>query len=151
MKSRSFLSAFTSVLHAMEAAATITSPIIRMVSPEVGGLMMAATQAAVGAEAAITAPSAGADRAAVVAQSTRAALDVVNQILVSQGKQPLKAGIADVAIATASVAVSQLNGIAGLVNAAPAAPPAEAPPAEALAASVGAGAGGGSGGPVPVK
>jgi hypothetical protein len=121
----SFLSVFQSVLHAVEAAAKIAAPIIATQDPVIGGLMSSATDAAVGVEAAITAPGAGAQKAGVVSAQTGAVIGVINGILASQGKAALPAGTNDLVQASVKSVVSGLNAVATAVQAAPAAPPVQ--------------------------
>lgn len=126
----SFLSVFTSILHATEAAASIAAPIVATMDPIIGKLMESATQAAVGAEAAITAPGSGPQKAAAVAAQTSASIQVANDILASQGKAPLPADTGKVIASQVGVVVGNLNAIeAAVKNAKPAAPAAGAEPA----------------------
>jgi hypothetical protein len=105
----SFLSSFRSILHAAQAAAQIAGPVIAAVRPEVGGLMLLATNASIGVEAAITAPGSGELKAALVAAQTKAAIDVTNEILKSQGKSLLSANLAEVIAQQVGVVISGLN------------------------------------------
>lgn len=115
----SFLSVFSSILHASEVAAAIAAPIVQTVDPTIGGLMTAATQAAVGVEAAVTVPGKGQQKAQLVALQTKAAVDVVNQILTSQGKPPLPANTVDVVGQQVGVVVANMNAIQQAVTNAP--------------------------------
>ena len=118
----SFLSVFDTVLHAVEAAAAIAAPIIQTMDPEIGGLMSAATQAAIGVEQSITTPGSGQQKAQVVTQQTQAAIDVTNAILASQGKKPLPANTGQVIAAQVGVVVGNLNAIEQAVKASSKAP-----------------------------
>lgn len=135
----SFLSVFSTILHATEAAASIAAPIISQMDPTIGDLMASATRAAVGAEAAITAPGSGQQKAAAVAAQTQASIDVANKILESQGKKPLPTNTADVIASQVGVVVGNLNAIESAVKASPAlakpdAPAADGAPAPGVAA-----------------
>lgn len=114
----SFLTIFKDILHATEAAAEIAAPIIATLDPPIGILMGAATQAAVGVEAAITTPGSGQQKAGLVAQQTQASIDVVNQILQSQGKKPLPTDTGQVIAAQVGTVIGNLNAIKGAVLAA---------------------------------
>lgn len=116
----SFLKVFASILHATEAAASIAAPIVATMDPTIGGLMSAATTAAVGAEAAITAPGSGPQKAAAVQAQTQASIGVINAILASQNKKPLPANTGDVIASQVGVVVGNLNAIKAAVLAAPA-------------------------------
>lgn len=107
----SFLSSFRSILHAAQAAAQIAAPVVAAVRPEVGGLMMLAANASIGVEAAITAPGSGDLKAQLVAAQTKAALDVTNAILESQGRAPLAANLPEVIAQQVGVVVSGLNAV----------------------------------------
>lgn len=120
----SFLSVFASIAHAAEAAAALVAPIVQTVDPDVGRLMMGAAQAAIGAEAAITSPGSGQQKAAVVAAQTQASIDVINSILQSQGKRPLPTLTGAVVAQQVGAVVGNLNAIKAAVLAAPAAAPA---------------------------
>lgn len=124
MSGKSFLRVFGSILHAVESAAVIAAPIIKTVDPEIGALMAGATAAAVQVEAAYTTPGSGADKQQAVHDSTAAAFNVANQIIVSQGKAPMPAATVDAAVAGAVTVVSQMNAIANAVDAAKPATPA---------------------------
>jgi hypothetical protein len=117
----SFMRVFTSVLHALEAAATIAGPIVKAVDPEIGLLMSQATNTAVLIESIIPDAKKGQVKADIVDQTTQAALDLTNSLLTSQGKQPLNAAIKDAATATAKTVVDTLNVVANTVQPAPAA------------------------------
>lgn len=117
----SFLSVFKDILHATEAAAAIAEPIIATFDPVIGALMLGATEAAIAVEGSITAPGAGAQKQAAVTASTNAAINVVNGILQSQGKQPLPANTGQAISQQVGVVVANLNGIAKAVSAQPAA------------------------------
>lgn len=121
---KSFLTVFRDILHAAEVAAQIAAPIISTLDPQIGGLMSAATQAAVGVEASITAPGSGQQKAQVVAQETQASIDAINAILASQGKPGLPANTAQVISQQVGIVVGNLNAIKTAVTTAPAAPPA---------------------------
>jgi len=105
----SFLSIFQTILHATETAATLAAPFVKAVDPEIGGLMLQATNAAVGVEAAITTPGTGAQKAAAVAAGTSATITAVNGILQSQGKAPLPANTGAIVASTVSSVVDALN------------------------------------------
>lgn len=108
----SFLKAFSSILHAVEVAAQIAAPIIQTVDPAIGSLMIMATSAAIGVEASVTAKGQGAAKAAAVTASTKAAVDVINGILASQGKGPLPANTTDVVAQQVGTVVASLNAVA---------------------------------------
>ena len=112
----SFLRVFQSILHALEAAATIAAPIVKAVDPEVGNLMTLATTTAVSMEAIITAPGSGAQKAAIVQSTTQAAVDLTNALLTSQGKPNLTPAVTQAATQTAQVVVDTLNTVANAVQ-----------------------------------
>ena len=112
----SFLRAFSTILHAAEAAATIAAPIVKAVDPDIAGLMSLATQTAVSVESAVTAPGAGAQKAELVKQVSAATVNVINSILASQGKPPLPVNIVDAATQVATNVVDSLNLVANTVS-----------------------------------
>ncbi len=112
----SFLRVFANILHAVEAAAAIAAPIIKIVDPTIGSLMTMATTAAVGVEAAITAPGSGQQRADAVAAQTGAVINVINGIRVSQGKPPLPPDTNDVVQSQVKTVVGGLNVVADTVD-----------------------------------
>lgn len=113
----SFLRVFQSVLHALEAAAAISKPIVQAVDPTIGNLMTQAAQTAVVVEATVTAP--GPQKAAIVQQATQAGIDLTNSLLASQGKAALPANISDAIAASTKNVVDTLNATAKAVEAAP--------------------------------
>jgi len=115
-KHRSFLSVFADIMHAIEAAAAISAPIIATFDPVIGGLMTSATTAAVMVEGSITAPGSGPDKAAAVTASTNAAIGVANQILASQGKAPLPANTSAVVSNGVGMVVGNLNAVMSAVT-----------------------------------
>lgn len=123
----SFLTVFRDILHAGEVAAELAAPIVATMEPGIGSLMEAAAQAAVGVEASITTPGAGATKAAAVAQATQAAIDATNAILQAEGKKTLPANTGQIIATQVGVVVGNLNAIKqAVMNATPATP---APPA----------------------
>lgn len=120
----SFLTVFQNILHATEVAAAIAAPIIKTLNPEIAGLMIAATTAAIGVEASITAPGSGPQKAAVVAAQTQAAIDATNAILASQGRPPLPTDTGNVIAAQVGAVVGNLNAIKTAVQASAATPAA---------------------------
>ena len=120
----SWLSIFKNVLHAVEAAASLAAPIIAVVVDKkqadgsggdgavIAGLMTQAVTAAVGIESissALTTPMSGSDKAAVVDSGTKATLDLINSLLVSQGKTALPASVTDIVSATVKTTVQGLQ------------------------------------------
>lgn len=110
-----FLSVFGNILHVAEAAAAISAPFIAIADPEIGALMTFGNNAAIGAEAAITARGSGAQKAALVAQQTGAAINFANALRVSRGAPPLPANVVDQLTAQVQVTVAGLNAIAAAV------------------------------------
>lgn len=108
----SFLSAFKSVLHAAEAAVRIAAPVVSIVNPVIGSLLLHATSAAVSAEAAVTGPGSGAQKAALVLQQTQAAVDLINEILASQGRPTLPEDTVQVVTSTTKGVVDGLKAVA---------------------------------------
>lgn len=106
----SFLSAFKSVLHAAEAAVRIAAPVVSIVNPVIGSLLLHATSAAVSAEAAVT--GSGAQKAALVLQQTQAAVDLINEILASQGRPTLPEDTVQVVTSTTKGVVDGLKAVA---------------------------------------
>jgi hypothetical protein len=117
----SFLVAFKSICHALEAAAVIAAPIVQTLNPAVGGLLSAAAAAAVGVEAAVTQPGSGDIKAAVVAAQTEATIKVANGILSSQGRAPLPADTAAMIAQQLAAVVVSLNAVQRAVAVPPAA------------------------------
>lgn len=117
---KSFLRVFRNVIHALEAAATIAAPIVKAVSPEIGGLMTQATSTAVAVEAAITTPGSGAQKAAIVSETTANTIALINSLLVAQGKTPLSLDIRGAIDATVKNVVDGLNTAANMVDPVPA-------------------------------
>jgi hypothetical protein len=106
----SWFTTFDSILHLVEAAAKIAAPIIAVtVDPTIGGLMLQATNAAVGVESIITAPGSGPQKAALVRAQTQATVDVINGIRASQNKSPLAPNVTDIVQQQMQVVVSGLN------------------------------------------
>ncbi len=130
----SFLSVFASIVQAAESAALIMAPVVKVVRPELGGLLLAAAQQAVAVEALIRAPLSGEQRAEVVAEQTRASIEVVNRILVASGRAPLGADSADVIAAQVVGVVKSLNAVKTAVEL------ASSTPAGVAAAGAAAGA-----------
>jgi hypothetical protein len=112
----SFLSVFRSILHAAEAAASIAAPVVAKMDPVVGALMLQATNAAVGVEALILGVKKGTEKMDVVGQQVQATVDVTNAILVSQGRQPLKADVTDTVKQQLQVVIAGLNAVEKAVN-----------------------------------
>lgn len=108
----SFFSKFMTVLHVAEAAAAISAPYIAIADPSIGALVTLGNNAAIGAEAAITAPGSGAQKAALVAAQTAAAVSFINALRVSSGAAPLPANVTDQVQAQVNVTVAGLNAIA---------------------------------------
>lgn len=107
----SFLLVFRNILHAAEAAASIAAPVIAKMDPVIGALMLQATNAAVGVEALILGAKKGTEKMDVVGQQVQATVDVVNGILLSQGKTPLRSDITDTVKQQVQVVVSGLNAV----------------------------------------
>ena len=118
----SFLSAFKTFGHAIEAAAKIAAPIIATVDPTIGSLMAGATSAAMSLEASITADGAGPQKAAAVAASTQATVDTINAILAAEGKKPLPVNTTDAVVQQVQAVITSMNTIQKVVEAAPATP-----------------------------
>jgi hypothetical protein len=112
---------FQTVLHVAESAARIAAPIVAVtVDPTIGALMLQATNAAVGAELVITTPGTGAQKAALVRAQTQATVDLINAILVAQGKPTLAPNVTDIVQQQVQVVVAGLNTVAKAAEAAPA-------------------------------
>jgi hypothetical protein len=116
MSGKSFLRVFQTIGHAVEAAAMIVAPVIKVVDPVIGNLMTMAVNAAVGMEAAVTAPAAGGQRADLVGQQTQAVVNVINGILLAEGKSALPSNITDVVGTQVKAVVSGLNTVADTVD-----------------------------------
>ncbi len=112
----SFLRVFSSILHAIEAAAVIAAPVVKIMDPTIGNLMTMATTAAVGVEAAITTPNSGQQRADAVAGQTSAVIGVINGLLASQNKPPLPANTGEVVAGQVKTVVTGLNTVADTVD-----------------------------------
>lgn len=108
----SFLSAFKSVFHAIEAGAQMAAPIIAIVDPPIGQLIMQATKSAVLVEATITDAKKGQAKADLVNAMTSATLDVINNILIEQGKPPISTDVLKQVSAVTAATVSGLNSVA---------------------------------------
>jgi hypothetical protein len=118
----SWFTTFDSILHLVEAAAKIAAPIIAVtVDPTIGGLMLQATNAAVGVESILTTPGSGPQKAALVRAQTQATVDVINGILVSQSKPTLAPNVTDIVQQQVQVVVSGLNTVQQAVEGVPAA------------------------------
>lgn len=112
---RSFLRVFSSVLHGLEAAATIAAPILAAVEPEIAPLVSQAVSTAVVIEQVAAPGMTGAQKAAVVASATQAGITLTNSLLASQGKGPLPIGVDAAVGATVKNVVDTLNGVADAV------------------------------------
>jgi len=110
---KGFLRVFQSILHGLEAAATIAAPIVKAVDPQIGALMTQATQTAVLVEATVEAP--GAQKAQIVGQATQAGIDLTNALLQSQGKPPLPTNVGDAVAASTKIIVDTMNATANTV------------------------------------
>lgn len=117
MAGRSFLRSFDTVLQAVTAAAAIAQPVVATLEPEVGGLVLAATRAAVGVEALLREPGNGAKKAAMVAAQTAAAFDLVNAMRKARGKGELSPVAVEIATTQAGVVVDLLNAVAASAEA----------------------------------
>lgn len=117
---KGFLRVFQSILHGLEAAATIAAPIVAAVDPVVGGLMNQSVGLAVLLEGTITTPGSGAQKAAIVTQTSAATVGLINSLLGSQGKQPLGSNITEAIAATTKNVVDSLNTVANTVDPQPA-------------------------------
>lgn len=133
MAKGSFLTVFRDILHATEVAAAIAAPIVKTMDPEIAGLMVSATSAAVALEGSLTAPGSGDQKAAAVAGATQAAIDATNQILASKGKKQLPANTGALISSQVGIVVGNMNAIRDAVQSAPAAAPIIAPPPAAAA------------------
>ena len=112
----SFLRVFTTILHALEAAATISRPIVSAVDPEIGALMTVATNTAISVEASVTAAKSGTLKSDLVAQTTQSVLDLINGLRVSQGQPQLPQTIVTAATSVSKNVVDALNVVADAVN-----------------------------------
>lgn len=122
-----FLSVFRNIAHAAETIDALAAPIVQKVNPLIGGLMVGAAQAAVGVEAAITAPGQGDVKAGIVANQTKVAIDAINAILVARGVKPLPADTGEVVAQQVGVLVGNMNAIKAAVVGATAAASNSAP------------------------
>ena len=127
MKGISWLSVFKTILHGAIAAGRIAAPIVTILYPVEGALLLQATNAVVGAEATITAPQSGPQRAALVREQTQATVDVINEQLTSQGKPPLPTDIVDVVQQHVKTIVAGLNSVQQALGAVADSAPAESP------------------------
>ena len=116
MSGKSFLRVFATLEHALVAVDTILAPIVSVVNPMIGSLMTMAARAAVGVEGAITTPGSGTQRADLVSQQSGAVINVINGILIAEGKPPLPANTNDVVQAQVKTVVSGLNVVADTVD-----------------------------------
>ena len=107
----SFWGAFKNVFHIVETAAQIAAPIVATVDPVIGTLMLQSTNAVIAVESTVTDAKAGQAKADVVAATTKATIDAINSILISQGKSPLPANTSDAITATTATVVSGLNAV----------------------------------------
>lgn len=107
----SFLSKFFTVLHAVEAAATISAPFVALADPQVGALMTQANQSAISAEAMFTGPGSGEQKASFVAAQTGATIGLINSARETAGAKPLPANTADQIQQQVKVTVAGLNAI----------------------------------------
>ena len=106
----SWFTTFRTVLHVAESAAKIAAPIVAVtVDPTIGALMLQATNAAVGAELVIITPGSGAQKASLVRAQTQATVDLINAILVSQGRPALAINVTDIVQQQVQVVVAGLN------------------------------------------
>ena len=128
----SWLTSFLTVLHAVEAADVLATPIVAAVigGPDgatIAGMMSQGNAAAVGIEAisdTLTVPMTGAQKGAVVDAGTQATFALINSILVSQGKPPLAATIPAVVSTSVKTVVEGLKTVGATVGPLPAQPPA---------------------------
>jgi hypothetical protein len=121
MTMTSFLTTFQSILDAVLAAMKIAAPLVAVADPVVGALMLQATNAAVSVEQILPAEGTGLQKARLVQEQTQATVDVINGILVAQGKPPLAANITDIVQQHVRVVVAGLNTVHQAVEAAGAA------------------------------
>jgi hypothetical protein len=115
----SFLSVFRSIAHAAETAAKIAAPIVQAVDPEIGLILNTSVNAAVGAEALITAPNSGAAKNQMVTQVTQSTVDAINEILASQGKKPLPSNVTAASMQSLETVLSGLNAVSKIAGAPP--------------------------------
>ena len=116
-----FLSKFKTVLHAVEAAAKFSAPYVAIADPSIASLMTLANNAAIGAEATITAPGSGAQKEALVLGQVGTAVTLINAIRSETGAAPLPANITDQVMAQTKVTIAGLNAVAANTPALPAA------------------------------
>lgn len=119
----SFLNVLGKVLHAGEAAAIISAPVISTINPVAGAVTQLLVTSIIRAEQIYAdKPKSGADKAQFTRDETTNALQALNLILASVGKTPI-----DIAAVhgTITPVVEALNAVAAIVSAAGTAKKAE--------------------------
>jgi hypothetical protein len=111
-----WLIVFEDVLHAAEAAAQIAAPIVAVMNPILGALILQAANAAVGAEVIFSEPGQGPRKAALVRAETAATVDVINTVLKSINKPALPLNTTDLVQVHTETIVAGLNTVAAAVK-----------------------------------
>jgi hypothetical protein len=107
-----WLVVFQDLLHATEASAQIAAPIVAVLNPVLGALILQAANALVGAEAIFTERGDGPRRAALVRAQTEATVSLINTALKAQNKPLLPDNTTDVVQVHIKAIVAGLNTVA---------------------------------------